>query len=64
MTPAELQAVRERVTVGSRVVVNAQFTPLTSGVVEEVYAGGYKVAGLWFGWHELVSAEPSSREEP
>lgn len=42
------------VKVGDVVRVRAAFTALRQGEVVEVDATGFRVAGLWFGWHELT----------
>lgn len=42
--------------VGDRVSMpHADWSPIRSGICEDKDAVGFKVAGLWFGWHELDS---------
>ena len=43
--------------VGQSVRMKADFTPLSSGVIEALEPTGAKVGGLWFGWHELSPGE-------
>jgi hypothetical protein len=42
--------------VGDHVAMpNAGWSPIRTGICEAKDAVGFKVAGLWFGWHELDS---------
>lgn len=43
--------------VGDVVTIDAQFTWVCRGIVEQVQDFGFKVVGLSFGWHELVSID-------
>jgi len=58
---SERSEMEAKVKVGARVRVRADWSRIAGGVVQEVAHTGFRICGMWFGWHELVEIESEAK---